>query len=149
MQGTPSWFTSLEQEQHKDQTQRNAMKCRMVEAQIKCRVQVWCSNADPGCSYERLEELEVTPEDEENLHAGGRTLLDRGTISSEDDEDQLKNGFKQEEKKRALNGSKKQPAREKDQLRANQNGENLSSWLKTNQPDSISADAIKSTSKVI
>ncbi|KZV14516.1 hypothetical protein F511_42842 [Dorcoceras hygrometricum] len=43
----------------------------------------------------------------------GRNLLDRETLSSEDDKDQLKSGCKREEKKRALNGSEKQPARRK------------------------------------
>ncbi|KZV36953.1 hypothetical protein F511_20134 [Dorcoceras hygrometricum] len=38
---------------------------------------------------------------------------DRRTHSSEDDEDQLKSGCKREEKKRALNGLKKQPARKR------------------------------------
>ncbi|KZV57520.1 Golgi SNAP receptor complex member 1-1 [Dorcoceras hygrometricum] len=63
MQGTPRWFTILEQEQHGDQAQKDAMKCRMVEEQIKCRVQVWCSSAEPSCFNERLEELEETPFD--------------------------------------------------------------------------------------
>ncbi|KZV24705.1 Thioredoxin [Dorcoceras hygrometricum] len=46
-----------------------------------------------------------------NSHKMGITLQDRGTLSSEDDEDQLKSDCRREEKKRALNISKKQPAR--------------------------------------
>ncbi|KZV23027.1 mechanosensitive ion channel protein 2, chloroplastic-like [Dorcoceras hygrometricum] len=43
----------------------------------------------------------------------GRNLLYRGTLRSEDDEDQLKSSCKREQKKRALSGSMKQPAQVK------------------------------------
>ncbi|KZV54655.1 DEAD/DEAH box helicase [Dorcoceras hygrometricum] len=90
-----------------------------------------------SCSNENIDWLEVTPEDEEESACWGtrsvsikpnwRTQEDqlgeqlkcricsdigsRETRSSEDDENQLKSGCKREEKKRALNGLKKQPAR--------------------------------------
>ncbi|KZV24766.1 hypothetical protein F511_14528 [Dorcoceras hygrometricum] len=42
---------------------------------------------------------------------GPKEFPDRGTLSSEDDEDQPKSGCKREEKKISLNILKKQPAR--------------------------------------
>ncbi|KZV27737.1 hypothetical protein F511_40721 [Dorcoceras hygrometricum] len=65
-------------EQHEDQTHRNAMKCRIVEAQIKC-VQVWCSSAERSCFNERLNEFEVTPAigaEEESVRKGYSICLD-------------------------------------------------------------------------
>ncbi|KZV43282.1 hypothetical protein F511_22219 [Dorcoceras hygrometricum] len=59
------------------------------------------------CSNEKKDWLEMTPEDEEESACWGT----RETQSSKDDEDQLKSGCKREEKKRAFNGLKKQPAR--------------------------------------
>ncbi|KZV22336.1 hypothetical protein F511_05290 [Dorcoceras hygrometricum] len=104
VQGTPRWFTSLEQEQHGDQAQRNAEKCRMVEAQIKCRVQVWCSSADLStsevieCKSDHWNSTKNSAEQPIEGPAG------RGTLKSENDDDQLKSSCKREEKNRVLNG---------------------------------------------
>ncbi|KZV43316.1 GLUCAN SYNTHASE-LIKE 9 family protein [Dorcoceras hygrometricum] len=83
--------------------------------------------------------------DQLNENQNGEKLANRGTLSSEDDEDQFNSGCKREEKKRALNNSMRQPARSKDQLSANQNGEKLASWLRSRDKGSLAhPDLVKS-----
>ncbi|KZV40159.1 hypothetical protein F511_39326 [Dorcoceras hygrometricum] len=59
--------------------------------------------------------------------------LERRTAEKSKLEELLKSCCKQEKKKRALNGSIMQPARRKYQISANQNGEKLARWLRSNQ----------------
>ncbi|KZV22092.1 nudix hydrolase 2-like [Dorcoceras hygrometricum] len=63
LKGTQSWYTSLMQEQFKrsSETKRreDLLKCRTVQEEIKCRVQVWCSSEEPNCFSEKHEEFEI------------------------------------------------------------------------------------------
>ncbi|KZV38929.1 oxysterol-binding protein-related protein 2A [Dorcoceras hygrometricum] len=40
------------------------MKCRMVQAQIRCSVQVRCSSAEPSYFNERIDELKMQIEED-------------------------------------------------------------------------------------
>ncbi|KZV55115.1 hypothetical protein F511_31607 [Dorcoceras hygrometricum] len=88
-----------------------------AEEQFKRRIKQSSSavNEAQNCSSaDQVQRTRVVIECEARYKRSDRVQIRSqagGTRSSEDDEDQLKSGCKREEKKRALNGLKKQPAR--------------------------------------
>ncbi|KZV52342.1 hypothetical protein F511_38502 [Dorcoceras hygrometricum] len=79
-----------------------------AEEQFKRRIKQSSSVVNEAQNFSSVDQVQRTMA---VIECKARNLLDGGTLSSEDDEDQLKSGCKREEKKRALNGLKKQPAR--------------------------------------
>ncbi|KZV28061.1 hypothetical protein F511_27125 [Dorcoceras hygrometricum] len=103
--GTSSWFISWMLEQHEDQAQSmKSSSSAESRAELKCRVEVQNAQVQNNSSADQVQCTRAVIECEDR--SAQRRSADKRKL-----QELLKSGCKQEEKKRSLNGLKKQPAR--------------------------------------